>query len=78
MYIVFGIRSVRSSLRSNSSLTRILFEVEDERERDPYFSVVTGTHYGTKTLPDQQPTNPCAGVMTRRGRYLQDVFKYGL
>ena len=32
------------------------------RERDLYFSVVTGTHYGTKTPPDQQPTKLCAGV----------------
>ena len=32
-----------------------------ERERS-IFSVVTGTHYGTKTPPDQQPTTLCAGV----------------
>ena len=30
---------------------------ERERERNLYFSVVTGTHYGTKTPPGQQPTN---------------------
>ena len=35
---------------------------ERERERDLYFSVVTGTHYGTKTPPDQQPAMLCAGV----------------
>ena len=35
---------------------------QGERERDLYFSVVTGTHYGTKTPPDQQPTKLCAGV----------------
>jgi len=38
-----------------------------ERQRDLYFSVVTGTRYGTKTPPGQQPTNPCAGDMTRGG-----------
>ena len=32
-----------------------------ERERDLYFSMVTGTHYGTKTPPGQQPANLCAG-----------------
>jgi hypothetical protein len=35
---------------------------ERERERHLYSSVVTGTHYGTKTPPDQQPTKLCAGV----------------
>jgi hypothetical protein len=29
--------------------------LEREREKDLYSAVVTGTHYGTKTLPDQQP-----------------------
>ena len=33
-----------------------------ERERETYFSVVTGTHYRAKTPPDQQPTKLCAGV----------------
>ena len=33
-----------------------------ERERDLYFSVVTGTYYETKTPPDQQPTKLCAEV----------------
>ena len=28
-----------------------------ERERDLYFSVVTGTRYGTKTPPGRQPAN---------------------
>ena len=37
-----------------------------ERERDLYFSVVTGTRYGTKTPPDQQPAKLSAGGMTRR------------
>ena len=37
-------------------------EGRSERERDLYLSVVTGTHYGTKTPPDQQPTKLCAGV----------------
>ncbi len=39
-------------------------KVEREREREIYLSVVTGTHYGTKTPPDQQPTNPNAGGMS--------------
>ena len=39
------------------------------RERVLYSSVVTGTRYGTKTPPGQQPTTPCAGDMTR-GKYL--------
>ena len=30
---------------------------ERERERYLYFSVVTGTHYGTKTPPGWQPAN---------------------
>ena len=34
-----------------------------ERERDLYFSVVTGTHYRTKTPPDQQPATLCTGVI---------------
>ena len=32
-------------------------ERERERERDLYFSVVTGTRYGTKTPPGRQPAN---------------------
>ena len=36
-----------------------------------YFSVVTGTQYGTKTPPDQQPTGPCAGDMPREN-YLHE------
>jgi len=37
---------------------------DGERERDLYFSMVTSTHYGTKTPPGQQPTNLCPGDMT--------------
>jgi hypothetical protein len=33
-----------------------------ERERDPYFSVVTGARYGTKTPPDQQRRALCRGT----------------
>jgi len=40
-----------------------------EREKS-IFSVVTGSHYRTKTPPDQQPTNPNAGGFT--------CYKYGL
>ena len=48
-----------------------------ERERDLDFSVVTGTYYGTKTPPDQQPTK--GYDKTRRYLwYVQYVFKYGL
>src|SRR5258706_14541345 len=47
------------------------------RERDLYFSVVTGTHYWTKTPPDQQPTNPCAGVMRRRGGMISSMVSRG-
>ena len=32
-------------------------ERERERERDLYFSVVTGTRYGTKTPSGRQPAN---------------------
>ena len=39
--------------------------LEREREGDLYVSVVTGTHYGTKTPLDQQPTKLWA--MTRLG-----------
>ena len=41
-----------------------------------YFSVVTGTHYGTKTPPDQQPsfTKLCAGGMTRLGAIYSSMF----
>ena len=34
-----------------------LNRMERERERNLYFSVVTGMHYGTKTPPGQQPMN---------------------
>ena len=51
--------------RGSAGMDASLRERERERERDPYFSVVTGTHYGTKTPPGLQPTNPCAGDMTR-------------
>ena len=46
------------------SMSRVLplMNLHRERERHLYFSVVTGTHYGTKTSPDQQPTKLCAGV----------------
>ena len=33
-------------------------------ERDLHFFLVTGTHYGTKTPPGQQPTNLCIGDIT--------------
>jgi len=32
----------------------------EEKERNLYFSMVTGTHYRTMTPPGQQPTYPCA------------------
>ena len=41
-------------------------EGQRERESNLYFAMVTGTHYRTKTPPDQQPTNPSAGDMMRR------------
>ena len=47
-----------------------------ESERYLYFSVVTGTRYGTKTPPGQQPTNPCAGDMTS-GDLFTWGFRYG-
>ena len=37
-------------------------ERERERERFLFFAVVTGTHYGTKTPPDQQPANRAQGT----------------
>ena len=40
-------------------------ERERERERYRYLPVVTGTRYGTKTPPGQQPTNLRARDMTR-------------
>jgi hypothetical protein len=43
-----------------------------ERERDLYFSVVTGTHYGTKTPPDQQPACHAQGY-DKTDVYLQYV-----
>ena len=46
--------------------------VERERERNLYFSMVTGMHYGTKTPPDQQPTKVSQGYDETR-RYLQCV-----
>jgi len=48
-----------------------------ERERDLYFSAGTGTHYGTKTLPGQ-PTNPCAGDLTRGDVIYNMVYRCGL
>ena len=48
------------------------------RERERGFFVVTGTHYGTKTPADQQPTELCAGGYDKTRRYLQYVLKYGL
>ena len=54
-----------------------LFNRRRERERNLYFSVVTGTHYGTKTPPDQQPTKLSQGYGETR-RYLQYVYGYGL
>ena len=54
----------------------LYMERERERERYLYSSVVTGTCYGTKTPPVQQPTNPCAGAMTRR-ELSTWVSKYG-
>src|SRR5258706_5702927 len=45
---------------------------DPERERSIFF-VVTGTHYRTKTPPDQQPTNSCRGY-DKKGGYLQDIF----
>ena len=48
---------------------------ERGREREIYiFPVVTGTHYGTKTPPDQQPTELSQGYdETRPDTYLQCV-----
>ena len=43
-----------------------------EREINLYFSVVTGTRYGTKPTPVQQLTDPCAGDTRREGNYLQE------
>ena len=38
------------------SRSTTLRERERERERNLFSAVVTGTRYGTKTPPDQQPT----------------------
>ena len=35
---------------------------QGERERDLYFPVVTGAHYGTKTPPGQQPAGRAQGT----------------
>jgi len=43
-----------------------------------YISMVTGTHYGTKTPPIQQPTNPCTRDMTRGIGYFTMDYKHGL
>ena len=48
---------------------------EGERERDLRSYVITGTRYGTKTPPGQQPTNPCAGDMTRSDLFPSMVSK---
>ena len=42
-------------------------DINAMREKERGFFVVTGTHYGTKTPADQQPTELCAGGMTRLG-----------
>ena len=42
-------------------------ERERERERDLYFSVVTGTHYGTKTPPEPAAYEAMRRGMTRLG-----------
>ena len=41
-----------------------------ERERCLYFAMVTGTHYRTKTPPDQQPANRAQGTEEDK-KYLQ-------
>ena len=51
---------------SQYTTTKSELPTERERESNLYFAVVTGTRYGTKTPPDQQPTIPSAGDMTRR------------
>ena len=53
-------------------LTGTRREDEREREKNLYFSVVTGTHYRTKTPPDQQPTELSQGYDETRC-YLQCV-----
>ena len=47
---------------------------ERERERNLYFPVVTGTHYGTKTPPDQQPTRLSQGYDETRLYAIYSVF----
>jgi hypothetical protein len=47
-------------------------QMERERERDLYFSMVTGRHYGTKTPPDQQPVCHTQGY-NKTDIYLQYV-----
>jgi len=48
-------------------------------EREIYiFPWFRGTHYGTKTPTGQQPTNPCAGDMTRGDVIYNMAHRYGL
>src|SRR5258706_5579285 len=60
--------------------TAVTLNAERRRpmERERKRSILFRRYRYTKTPPDQQPMSPCAGVMTRRGRYLPDVFKYDL
>ena len=63
-------RARRGLTEIRASLLHILHtRRERERERNLYFSVVTGTHYRTKTPPDQQPMKVLQGYdETRRYR----------
>ena len=45
-----------------------------ERERNLYFPVVTGTHYRTKTPPDQQPMRLSQGYDETRLYAIYSVF----
>ena len=66
------IQSWLTDSRSKWRYCRYLILPSGERERNLYFSVVTGTHYGTKTPPDQQPTKVSQGYDETR-HYLQCV-----